>query len=206
MKKIISFILVLVMLMSTSAFADTKTNDVETVTKEEYLKEYAEYHGVTYEEAEIINAKENAVIWNDYIEKNNLPKSRDLIYNHSESYGGATLWYVKAIAYTPDPGSVRYGAFGKVISDAHSKTFVKGSFDVTICQCVDSSFDLRSESVYVDDDSYTRLYISLDTQVQITITEATSLGISGGLVNAGYTISQNTYYKKLVTDNFTETF
>lgn len=182
--------------------------NVETITREEYIANYAELHNLTYSEAEQIDRLDNANIWNEYCAQNNLPQPRTLQYNSYYSEGNAKIWYVVARSYYFDGvAAFSYGAQGKVIVDPHTRTFVKNSFTGNGFLSPDSGyFTIASGySLYIDNSSYTRLYISVVCTAEVSATHQGSYGVSY-LIDCGYSRSTTSYWRKEINANFTETF
>ncbi len=219
-KKLISLICCISMIMGMTVIADAKEetsqleeviefSDLKIITREEYISDYAKKHNITYEEADNIDKTLNAQIWNDYCEKNGLVQPRTLIYDDYYTSADAKIWYVRSEKkYSDGITTLTYGAQGKVIVDAVSKTFVINSFNgngyinphsgmITIAS---------GYSIYIDNSSYTRLYIKVVCTVEIAVSNTASFGTSAAFVNAGYSNTTNSYWRKQVTASITETF
>lgn len=178
-------------------------DNIEYVTREEYLQNYADINSITYLEAEIIDMQENAAIWQDYCSRNNIPQPRALTYTSSYPQAGATIWYVIAKnTYTDGLIEVSYGAQGKVVVDAHSRTFAINSFSSGGFAGVSgNNGSLQSGySLYIDNSSYNRLYISLVGNTETTYT----YGFSANAEFFGYTLQYDGYYRRSLNTNFTE--
>ena len=202
MKKLLSLMLSLAMIISmipVTEVSAAEENGYSVISREEYIQNYASAHGITYAEAEIINGEDNARIWNDYCVRNNI-SPRTVIYNTSEAYGDARLWYVKVEKTTDTTPSITFGAQGKIIQDAHSKTFVPNSFsrDTAYVITLDQLFEVDTVSLDIDNDSYYSLYMGLVSTAKITVNNAAQVGGANYLINLGYQISGNTYYTKRI--------
>ena len=217
LKKLVTSFLILTMFVLTSmnsfaAGVDEETNEwidvenVEVITREDYIQHYAQTHGVSYEQADYIDKQDNARIWNEYCERNNLPQPRQIIYESSYSEAGATIWYVSARkTYSDGIASLLYGAKGKIIQDTHTKTFVKNSFDGNRIFSPGSGVYTIDGDVYIDDNSYTRLYISVTATSSVGVNHTISVGGSGVLASLGYSQGTDYFWRKTIDDNFTET-
>lgn len=182
--------------------------DVEVITREEYIISYAENHNISYEEAEQIDRLDNARIWNEYCENNNLPQPRDLLYENHYGEAGATIWYVSVHKeYDDTVTSFTYGSKGKVLQDTHSRSFVKNSFDGNSFLTPGSGlFTITNGwNIYIDDDSYSRVYMSVVCTSEIATSHVISVGGSGLLAQLGYSQGTSSYWRKTINANFTET-
>lgn len=219
-KKMLAMLMVISMMASwslaVSATDKQPTEDVveslgtqgfNVLTKEEYIENYAILHNLSYSEAETMDALENKSIWEEYYAKNNMVQPRTITYQDYDSSSGTKIWRVKAEStYKDNIATVTYGAQGKLIVDTHSRTFVKGSFKSnSYYMCGSGNYNLASGySLYVDDGSYTSLYISLVGNIEIAVSYANSIGASY-LVSYGYTQTTTGYWRKSISPYFKET-
>lgn len=107
-KKLLSLICCISMIMGMTVIAEAaeeKTSqleeviefsDLEIITREEYISDYAKKHSITYEEADNIDKTLNAQIWSDYCKKNGLIQPRTLIYDDYYTSADAKIWYVRS--------------------------------------------------------------------------------------------------------------
>ena len=177
------------------------------ISRNEYLNNYAEYYNITYDEALAINQAENKQIWEDYAERNNIPVTCGIIYDGHDPIEGATLHYVTVYnTYSTAVVDVTYKAFGKIISDPQSYTFVPGSFGEGRAETNNAFFSIKDDyRVIVNNNSYTRLTLTLDCTVEIAANLIGQAGFEIAAVEAVFGASVNGYYRKSIHDSFTET-
>lgn len=217
-KKMMSLVLVMAMILSAlpaaAAVDSTDSNGSYTIiTREEYLQNYADYYGITYQEAESIDQEENAKIWADYFERNNLPIPRSIIYDGSYEQNGMIIYYVTVTntAHVETQTGINivnvdYSAFGRVMADKQGMTFVPHSFGQGRASTDNAIFSLQPDyRVIVGNDSYATLTLTLDCTVEIEATVAANAGVDWKLASGGFSLSGNAYYRRSVHDSFTQT-
>lgn len=175
-----------------------------SISQEEYIQKYADSHSITYEEALAIDREENANIWNDYIIRNNLPQPRTIIYDDFYEEAGAKIWYVLVENEESGFPAITYGAQGKVMTDAHTETFVKNSFNSPYVYSNNAFFNIGSYSLRIENTSYNNLYLSLVCPVELPISLEASVGGSVKLIEAGFSISGQVYWRKTIYSSHTE--
>lgn len=212
MKRIISMVLSVVILFSILPEAkavSAESENISYISYEEYIQNYADSHNITYAEAEAIDRADNARIWNDYHIRNNLPLPRTVIYTTYNDLADAKIWYVKVEKTTNGTPSVTFGAQGKVIEDAHSKTFVPGSFTDSendkYVLTLSEFFQLDTVSLSIDDSSYYNVYLSLVCTAKIAVNHALQIGGQAYWGSLGYDVSGTTYYTKRIDDFLNQT-
>lgn len=186
--------------------ASDTTNYIE-ISRSEYLKNFAEYHNMTYDEAVAIDKAENEQIWKDYAERNNIPVTRGIIYDGHDPIEGATLHYVTVYdTYDTAVVNVTYKAFGKIISDRQSRTFVPNSFGEGRAETNNALFSIKDDyRVIVNNSSYTRLTLTLDCTLEIEVELTGQTGFKISEIEAVFGASVSGFYRKSVHDSFTET-
>lgn len=215
-KRLVASFLSLCMILSMTVFASAAPADNQgsvgsencsEISRSEYLQNYAEYHGVSYDEAIAIDMTENEKIWRDYAERNNIPVGRSIIYDGSSPIEGATLHYVTVYnTYHLRSVDVTYKAFGKIISDRQSRTFVKGSFGETRAAPSSGSFVLTDNTkVIVNDDDYVRLTLTLDGTLEIDEESSRGFGVDLEAIKFDFGVSSHGYYRREIHDSYTET-
>lgn len=181
--------------------------DYTEISRDEYLNNYAEYHNITYAEAAAIDKAKNEQIWKDYAEQNNIPVPCDIIYDGHDPIEGATLHYVTVYnVYDTAVVDVTYKAFGKIISDRQTRTFVKDSFGEGRAETNNVLFSIKDDyRVIVNNNSYTRLTLTLDCTLEIPVELVGQTGFKIKDIEAVFGVSVSGYYRMSVHDSFTET-
>lgn len=208
----LSLCMILSLTIPASAVSPENQNTIDTenyteISKNEYLNNYAEYYNITYDEAFAIDQAENMQIWKDYAERNNIPFTRSIIYDGHDPIEGATLHYVTVYnTYDTAVVDVTYKAFGKIISDPQSYTFVPGSFGEGRAETNNALFSIKDDyRVIVNNNHYTRLTLTLDCTLEIAVALTPQTGFDIQAIEAVFGASVSGFYRKSVHDSFTET-
>lgn len=202
-------VVILFSILPEAKAASAESENISYISYEEYIQNYADSHNITYAEAEAIDRADNARIWNDYHIRNNLPLPRTVIYTTYNDLADAKIWYVKVEKTTNGTPSVTFGAQGKVIEDAHAKTFVPGSFTDSendkYVLTLSEFFQLDTVSLSIDDSSYYNVYLSLVCTAKIAVNHALQIGGQAYWGSLGYDVSGTTYYTKRIDDFLNQT-
>lgn len=115
------------------------------------------------------------------------------------------IYYVDVYKYLNDGVvSIRYGAYGKVIVDPHSKTFVDGSWQKYHAPN-SGNYNFVAPTLMVDQQDYTHVRVFCSGTVEVTKSYAVSIGFSvADLLDFGYTDQGNNYFRHYISGSFVQ--
>lgn len=213
LKRCTSIFLTVVLLLGLITVSYASGNEgeehIKTITAEEYIQLYANNNNITFDEAAEIIKKDNKAVLETYCAENNIitPFYIDYDDGYHDNIGGeeVIIYYVDVYDYLEDRyTSVRYGAFGRVLRDAHSKTFIEGSW-IGYSSPTSGLYSFVSPIVTINQESYTRVRIACAGTIEMTYNVAITIGGKiTNLIDIGYTVGGDNYVRKFVKDSFRE--
>lgn len=212
LKKVLALSLCACMMtgMATGASASAKDQTANIsnyqITRNEYVESYAIHYGLTIKEAAQMVKNDDERILLQYCKEKNIILPRSIVYTDGfPSAGGATIWYVRVEGtYRDSVTSINYGANGRVLQDAHSKTFVSGSF-FGFAIPGNGNYTVEGQSISVDIENYTTVRIGLTGYSQIVSSTATTYGLGSALISASYSLTDSLYWRKSIFANYRQT-
>ena len=210
-RKVLILITALSLLLSFNfnVYGDENYDNINTITYEEYVRLYAENNNITYDEAkEIVDLENEEIRYQYYL--NNYQNSGigifSIDYDDWYEENGVRIYYVDVYKYLNDGVvSIRYGAYGKVLVDPHSKTFVDGSWQ-TYYAPNSGNYNFVAPTLTVDQQDYTHVRVFCSGTVEVTKSYAVSIGFSvPELLDFGYTDQGNDYFRHYISGSFVQT-
>lgn len=194
----------------------------EPISKHNYIQAKANALDISLVEASILVDQENNMLVLQYCMDHNIDPNevRDVYGINSITYtdyytkniGGELVyfWYVDVYqimnCYIKGDrvGAVKYGAWGRVVQDAHSKTFAQSPW-LAYSNEYGSGIHCWDETlVEVNWEGYTSVFVRVEGNSELTSSHAFNLGISA-VLDAGYTLGYDYVYRKTITKSFHQT-